>query len=77
MLASMPFLLMIFESESGCLGLENHVFGLGSSATIIFHRSWISHDARVELSLFEVALGPVFITFVALETRLKFGEFST
>ena len=37
---------MIFESESGCLGLENQAFGKGGIANIDFRRNWISHDSR-------------------------------
>ena len=39
--------LMIFGSESGCLGLENQAFGMGRIAKINFCRNWISYDFRV------------------------------
>ena len=42
--------LMIFGSESGCLGLKNQAFGKGSIAKISFCRNWISHDSRVDFS---------------------------
>ena len=42
--------LMIFGSESGCLGLENQAFGKGGIAKINFCRNWISHDFRVDFS---------------------------
>ena len=42
--------LMIFGSESGCLGLENQAFGKGGIAKINFRRNWISHDSRVHFS---------------------------
>ena len=67
---------MIFGFESGCLGLDNQAFGKGGIAKISFCRNWISHDSRLNFSRFRVALGPVFMTFVALETGLKFDEFS-
>ena len=41
------FFLMIFGSESGCLGLENQAFGMRCVAKIHFRRSWMSHDSRV------------------------------
>ena len=33
--------LMFFGSESGCLGLENQVFGQGGIAKLNFRRNWI------------------------------------
>ena len=42
--------LMIFGSESGCLGLENQAFGKGGIAKINFCRNWISHVSRVNCS---------------------------
>ena len=42
--------LMIFGSESGCLGLENQAFGKGGIAKINFRRSWITHDSRIHFS---------------------------
>ena len=50
MLASRFLLLIIFGSESGCLGLKNQAFGIGSIPKINFRRSWISHDSRVYFS---------------------------
>ena len=52
-LVFMFLFLMIFGSESGCLGLENQAFGIGSIAKISFCRSWISHDASAILYDFE------------------------
>ena len=66
---------MILGSESGCLGWENQAFGKGGIAKINFCTNWIFHDSRVNFSLFLVALGPIFMVFVALETGLKFDEF--
>ena len=40
------FFLMIFGSESGCLGLENQGFCMGGIAKIKFRRSWNSHDLK-------------------------------
>ena len=40
------FFLMIFGSESGCLGLENQAFGKGGIAQINFLINWISADSR-------------------------------
>ena len=68
--------LMIFGSESGCLGLENQAFGKGGIAKINFYRNWISNDSRVDFSGFWVALRPIFMIFVGLETGLKFDDFS-
>ena len=42
--------LMIFGSESGCLGLENQAFGKGGIAKINFCRNWISYDSRIDFS---------------------------
>ena len=42
--------LMIFGSESVCLGLENQAFGKGCIAKINFCRNWISHNSGVILS---------------------------
>ena len=69
-------LLMIWGSESGCLGSENQAFGKEGIAKINFCRNWISHVSRVNFSWFWVALGPIFMTYVALETGLKFDGFS-
>ena len=67
--------LIIFWSESGCPGLENHAFGKGGIAKFNFCTNWISYDTRFNFSWFLVALGPIFIAFVALGTGLKFDEF--
>ena len=58
------------------MGLENQAFGKGCIAKINFHRNSIYHDPRVHFLLFWVALGPIFITFVALETGSKIDTFS-
>ena len=42
--------LMIFGSESGCLGSENQAFGKEGIAKINFCRNWISHVSRVNFS---------------------------
>ena len=42
--------LMIFGSESGCLGLRNQAFGKGGIAKLDFRSNWISHDSRVHFS---------------------------
>ena len=68
--------LMIWGSESGCLGSENQAFGKEGIAKINFCRNWISNDSRVNFLWFWVALGPIFMSFVGLETGLKFDEFS-
>ena len=68
--------LLIFRSESGFLGLENQVFGKGGISKINFCRNWISNDSRVDFSGFWVALGPIFMILVGLETGLKFDDFS-
>ena len=75
MLASRLLFLMILGSESGCLGWEDQVFGIGCIAKINFRSTWISHDPRVQFSWFWVALGVIFMTFAALETGLKFNDF--
>ena len=68
--------LMISGSESGCLGSENQAFGKEGIAKINFCRNWISHVSRVNFSWFWVALGPIFMTCVALENGLEFDDFS-
>ena len=68
--------LMIFKSKFGCLGSEKQAFGMEGIAKIDFRRNWISYDSRVDFSWFWVALGPIFMAFVALETGLKINEFS-
>ena len=70
------FFLLVFGSKFGCLGLEKHAFGMEGIAKIIVRRNWISCDSRVEFSWFWVALGPIFMIFVALETGSKIDEFS-
>jgi len=68
--------LMFLGPESGCLGLEKHAFGKGGIAKSSFHRNWISLDSSVHFSWFWMSLGPIFMIFVALETGMKFDEFS-
>ena len=65
-----------FESKFGCLELEKQAFGIECIAKINFRRNWISCDSRVGSSWFWVALGPLFMAFVALETGSKIDEFS-
>ena len=55
--------LVIFGSESGCLGLENQAFGKGCIAKINFCRNWISRDSRVNFSCFFGGLGTNFHGF--------------
>ena len=50
MLASRLLFLMIFGSESGCLGLENQAFGITGIAKINVHISLNSHDLRAHFS---------------------------
>ena len=68
---------MIVGSEFECLGLQKQVFGNGGIAKINFRRNWISYDSRVNFSWFWVALGPIFMAYVALEIGLKFDDFSS
>ena len=68
--------LMIFGSESECLGLENQAFGIRSIAKNNFHKSWISHKSESILNAFE-CLGSVFMILAALESGLKLDDFST
>ena len=68
--------MMLFASESEFLGLKGQAFGKGGIAKMNFRSSWISYDSRVHFSLFWVALGPIFMTLVALETGLKFDAYS-
>ena len=70
------FFLLVFGSKFGCLGLEKQAFGMEGIAKINFRRNWISYDSRVDFSWFWVALGPIFMAFVALETGSKIDEFS-
>ena len=55
--------LMIFGSESGCLGLENQVSGTGGIAKINFCRNWISHDSSVHFFMILDGLGTNFLDF--------------
>ena len=70
------FFLLVFGSKFGCLGLEKHAFGMEDIAKINFRRNWISCDSRVDFSWFWVALGPIFMAFVALGAGSKIDEFS-
>ena len=67
---------MIFGSDIGWLGLSKQAFGMEGIAKINFCRNWISYDSRVDFSWFWAALGPIFITLVALSAGLKFDNFS-
>ena len=67
---------VVFGFKFGCLGLEKHAFGMECIAKINFRRNWISCDSRVDFSWFWVALGSIFMAFVALETGLKIDDFS-
>ena len=77
MLVSMSLFLMIGGFESGCLGLDNQAVGMRCIAEINFRSSWISHDSSVHFSVFWVAFGPIFMTFVALETGFKMITFQS
>ena len=70
MIVSRLLLLMVFGSVFGCLGLENQAFGMRCTAKTNFRISRNSFDFRIHLSCLRVALGPTFITFVALEIVL-------
>jgi len=67
------FFLETLGFEIGRLGLQEQAFGMGCIAKINFRRSWSSHDSRVCFSWFWLAWGPIFLTFVALETGSKFN----
>ena len=69
-------LSVAFEFKFGCLVLEKQAFGMESIAKINFRRNWISCDSSADFSWFWVALGPIFMAFVALETGSKSDEFS-
>ena len=76
MLVSRFLFLLISGTESGCLGLENkhlarEVLRKSTFAAMGFLMipGSIFHD-------FWVALGPIFMTFVALETGLESDDFS-
>ena len=73
-ISSLLFLL-VFGSKFGCPGLQKQAFGMEGIAKINLRRNCISCDSIVIFSWFWVALGPTFMTFVALETGLKFDEF--
>ena len=62
--------------ESGCPGSENSTFCNRSLAKVDFRRSWHSHDSRVHFFHDFDSFGPVFMTFVVLETGSKFDDFS-
>ena len=68
--------LMIFWSEFGCLGVQKQAFGMDGIAKNNFRRNWISYNSRFDFSSFWVALGPIFMAFVVLETGLKIDGFS-
>ena len=70
------FFLETLGFEIGRLGLQEQAFGMGCIAKINFCRNWISNDSRVDFSWFWVALRPIFMIFVGLETGLKFDDFS-
>ena len=63
-------------SESGRLVFKKQAFGVRGLQKPTFHRSWNSVVLRVHFCCFWVALGPILMTFDALETGLKFDEFS-
>ena len=67
MLVSRLLFLLILRSETGCLGFENQMFGI---------RSITKTNLQGLVLLFLVALGSIYMTFVALETRLTFVDFS-
>ena len=50
MLVSNFLFLVIFGSESRCLGLEEQAFGKGGVATNNSRRNWISYDPMVHFS---------------------------
>ena len=68
--------LMIFGFGFGCLGLQNQAFGKGDIAKNSFQRSWNSNDSMVHFLWFWVFFGPICMVFFALETGLRFDEFS-
>ena len=73
MLGSRSHILVISESESG-LRLENQAFGRGVAKTNLSRKlGFCGFCCRFSYLL--MALGPVFVTFDALETGLKFDEF--
>ena len=68
--------MLILGSESGCLGFEIQELGNRGIAKSILHKSWPYHASWYNLSVFGVALGPIFMTLAALETAFKIGDFS-
>ena len=74
MLVSRFLFLVIFGTESRCLGLGNKHWAKGVLKNTTFRKNRISHDSPVNFSW--VVLGPIFMSFVALETSLKFDDFS-
>ena len=66
---------MIFGSEFRCLGLQKQAFGIESIAKNNFRRDWISYGSRFDFSWFWVALGPIFMAFIALETGPEIDDF--
>ena len=67
--------LKILGSESGCLGLQNQAFGVGSIAKTAFHRCWDCVDFGVIFTWFSMALGPILMTFGGLGAGLKHYDF--
>ena len=68
MLVSRLLFLVVLRFVSGCLGLENQAFDTGIITEINFRRSWISYVTRFHFLWCWVALGPICMTSVALET---------
>ena len=50
MLVSRFLFLLVFLSESGCLGLEKQALGIEGLAKSDFRRNWISHDSLAHFS---------------------------
>ena len=75
MLISRLSFWFLFRLGCGCLGLENQAVGKGDIAKINFRRNWISRGSMVHFQCFWVALEPISMIFVALETGLKFANF--
>ena len=70
------FFLLVFGYEFGCPRLQKQAFGMEGIAKINFRRNSISYDSRVDFSWFWVALGAIFMAFIALEIGLKIDGFS-
>ena len=68
--------MTIFGSGSECLGFENQARGMRDIAKTDPHRNWNPHDFRFHFSGFWVALGPVLMTFAALEAGRKIADFA-